>query len=275
MEGGCRHGMCLESTPERRTTNHERSPEETPHEEHGSFLVDCLRHDQETRELSEEARLRSVQKAPDLGHAAECRIEYVGTKKSAEKLLLGYFENELRAPSSAKPLMTNPFARTEGQLLFTWCLAGVSLEDLTWCNKLKLGDKGLHVYRMMTQYVARDDSGLNLVRMKDATCFLRRIISLMPDAAIQARYQKATKNRKLENRVSIIILNVYQNAGIEKDDYSRQSLENHAKIDETRTFSDKQLDSHDGHCAITEAENYCKPSKQGEYHYFSGVMAIS
>ena len=66
-----------------------------------------------------------------------------------EKLLLEYFENEMRAPSSAKSLIANPFTWTEGQLLFTWCLAGVPLEDLASCDKLKLGDKGLHVYRMM------------------------------------------------------------------------------------------------------------------------------
>ena len=47
-----------------------------------------------------------------------------------EKLLLVYFEDEMRTPSSAPPLMTNPFVRIEGQLLFTCCLAGLALEDL-------------------------------------------------------------------------------------------------------------------------------------------------
>ena len=40
-------------------------------------------------------------------------------------------------------------------------------------DKLKLGDKGLHVYRVMLQNVARDDFGLTLAKMKGATCFLR------------------------------------------------------------------------------------------------------
>ena len=37
-----------------------------------------------------------------------------------EKLLLEYFENEMRAPSSAQPLMANVFTQTERLLLFTW-----------------------------------------------------------------------------------------------------------------------------------------------------------
>ena len=84
---------------------------------------------------------------------------------------------------------------------------------------------------MMTQYVAGHNPGLSLARMKDAAGFLRWIISV-----IQGCYQKATKNRKLENRVSSIVLNVYQKAEIEEDDYSWQSFQNHAQIDDIRTL---------------------------------------
>ena len=38
------------------------------------------------------------------------------------------------------------------------------------------------------------------------------------------RWKKATNNRSLENRVPSIILNVYQNAGIEIDDDSSHSF---------------------------------------------------
>ena len=55
-----------------------------------------------------------------------------------EKLLLEYFEDEMRTPSSAPPLMMNPFVRTEGQLMLPWCLEGVAFEELTSAKKLKL-----------------------------------------------------------------------------------------------------------------------------------------
>ena len=48
-----------------------------------------------------------------------------------EKILLEYFENDIRAHSSAQILMANPFTRTDGQLVFSCCLAVVELEDLT------------------------------------------------------------------------------------------------------------------------------------------------
>ena len=87
---------------------------------------------------------------------------------------------------------------------------------------------------------------------------------MIPDAVIQACYQRDTK---------IIILDVNQNAGTEKDDDSRQSPENHTNIDEIRRFSDKKSDScHDVHRAMTEAEEYPKPST-GEN--ISGVLGIS
>ena len=94
-------------------------------------------------------------------------------ERTWEKLLLKSFEDEMRAPSSAQHLLANPFVRPAGQLMFTWSLVGVALEALISYDKLKLGDKGLHVYRMLTQHVARENAGLSLAGRKLATCFLK------------------------------------------------------------------------------------------------------
>ena len=63
----------LESTPERRTTNHRRSTRQETHEEHYSFLVDSPGYDERARELSKETGPRIILKASKLGHAAESR----------------------------------------------------------------------------------------------------------------------------------------------------------------------------------------------------------
>ena len=79
----------------------------------------------------------------------------------------------MRTPSSALPLMANPFVRTVGQLTFAWSLVGIELEVLTSHDKLKLSNKSLEVYQMLIQHIAIDNSGLSLARRKDATFFLR------------------------------------------------------------------------------------------------------
>ena len=88
--------------------------------------------------------------------------------RSWENLLLEYFEDAMRAPSSALPLMANPFVRIAGQLMFTLSFARVALEALTSHDKLKLGGKSLQVYQMLVQHIARHNSGLGLARRKDA-----------------------------------------------------------------------------------------------------------
>ena len=138
--------------------------------------------------------------------------------------------------------MANPFVRTAGQLMFAWSLVGIELEVLTSCDKLKLGNKNLEVYQMLVQHVARDNSGLSLARRKDATCFLRWIMSVMTNSTVQACHQKAMRSKTMERRVSTVILNVYQSTGIEKEDDSRQSLENHRKLDEIRRFHNKKFE---------------------------------
>ena len=99
---------------------------------------------------------------------------------------------------------------------------------------------------------------------------------MIPDATIQACYQCSAGGKALEKRVSSVILNVYQGTGIEKEDGSRQSLENHAKLDEIRRLSNKKFEeSHDVQCCLPLAEDYSRPTKREEYQYVSGIMGMS
>ena len=134
-------------------------------------------------------------------------------KRSWQNLLKDHFEEAMRTSSSAPPLMANPFVRTAGQLMFTWSLVGIELETLTSYDRLKLGSKKLDVYQALMQHVARDNSGLSLARRKDATCFLRWIMSMMSDSTILACHQRASGGKTMEKRVSTIILNVYDEDG--------------------------------------------------------------
>ena len=182
----------------------------------------------------------------------------------------------MRTPSSALPLMANPFVRTMGQLTFEWSLVGIELEVLTSHDKLKLGNKSLEVYQMLVQHIARDNSGLSLARRKDATCFLRWIMSVMTNSTVQACRQMVMGSRTLERRFSTVILNVYQSTEIEKEDDSRQSLENHGKLDEIGRFYNKKFEEkHDVHHNLASAEDYSRPNKRGENQYVSGVMGIA
>ena len=85
--------------------------------------------------------------------------------------------------------------------MFAWSLVGIELETLTSHDKLKLGGKNLEVYQMLMQHVARDNSGLSLARMKDATCFLRWIMSVMTDNTVLACQQRAVGSKIMERRI--------------------------------------------------------------------------
>ena len=129
---------------------------------------------------------------------------------------------------------------------------------------------------MLMQHVARDNSGLSLARKNDATCFLRWIMSVMTDSTIQACQQRAIGGRKVERRISAVILKVHQSTGIEKEDGSRQSLESHRKLDEIRRFYNKKFEEgHDVHRNLASSGEYSRPNKKGEYQYVSGVMGIA
>ena len=101
-------------------------------------------------------------------------------------------------------------------------------------------------------------------------------MSVMTNSAVQVCHQKARGSKTMERRVSTVILNLYQSTGIEKEDGSRQSLENHGKLDEIRRFHNKKFEEgHDVHRNLALAEDYWRPNKKGEYQYVSGVMGIA
>ena len=97
-------------------------------------------------------------------------------------------------------------------------------------DKLKLGSKSLEVYQMLVQHIASDNSGLCLARRKDATCFLRWIMSVMNDNTVERCHQEAMGSKTHGNRISMVILYAYQSTGIEKEDGSRETLENHGNL---------------------------------------------
>ena len=197
-------------------------------------------------------------------------------KRTWQNLLRDRFEEAMRTSSSASPLMANPFVRTVGQLMFAWSLVGIELETLTSHDKLKLGGKNLERYQTLMQHIARDNSGLSLARRKDATCFLRWVMSVMTDSIILACQQRAIGSKTVERRISAVILNVYQSTGIEKEDGSRQSLESHRKLDEIRRFYNKKFEErHDVHRNLASSGEFLKPNKKGEYQYVSGVMGMA
>ena len=197
-------------------------------------------------------------------------------KRTWQNLLRDHFEEAMRTSSSASPLMANPFVRTAGQLMFAWSLVGIELETLTSHDKLKLGGKNLEVYQTLMQPIARDKSGLSLARRKDATCFLKWIMSVMIEGTILACQQRAIGSKTVERRISAVILNVYHSTEIEKADGSRQSLESHRKLDEIRRFYNKKFEEgHDVHRNLASSGEYSKPNKKGEYQYVSGVMGMA
>ena len=118
---------------------------------------------------------------------------------------------------------------------------------------------------MLMQHVARDNSGLSLTKRKDATCFLRCIMSVMTSSTIQACQQRAIGSKTIpfyDRKQGILIL--YQSTGIEKEDGSRQSLENHGKLDEIRRFCNKKFEEgHDLHRILASAGEYSRPNKKG------------
>ena len=87
-------------------------------------------------------------------------------------------------------------------------------------------------------------------------------MSVMTNSTVQVCHQKAMGSKTMERRVSTVILNVYQSTGTEKEDDSRQSLENHGKIDKIRRFYNKE--GHDVHRNLASAEKYSKSNKKGE-----------
>ena len=192
MGGGCRQGMDVKRASGYRYPREKSKTRNTAQPwwvalETMKELEDCLTSLTPDHGVSHKRRNWATQQMVEIN-----KLELGSQlKRTWQNLLRDYFEKAMRTPSSALPLIANPFVRTAGQLMFAWSLVGIELETLTSHDKLRLGGKNLEIYQMLTQHVARDNSGLSLARRKDATSFLRWIMSVMTDSTIQANSQQA------------------------------------------------------------------------------------
>ena len=147
----------LESIPERRSTNLNWSSWEGFNEKHRLFLMDSPGYCERARELSKELDRGVSRKRRNWAKQQKAKVNKLDLRtqlgRTWEKLLLEYFENEMRPPSSAQHPMANSCTRTERQFLFTWCLAGVAFKDLNSSDKMKYGDISLYVCQMMMRYL--------------------------------------------------------------------------------------------------------------------------
>ena len=152
---------------------------------------------------------------------------------------------------------------------------GSSARSVEIARKSEAGQQESTVLSIV-QHVVRDNSGLSLARRKDTTCFLRWIIFVITDSGVQKCHQRATGSKTMGRPISTVILNLYPSTGIGKENSSRQSLENHVKLDEIRRFCNKKFEvGLDVHRILARVEEYSKPTKRGEYQYVSGVMGIA
>ena len=99
---------------------------------------------------------------------------------------------------------------------------------------------------------------------------------MITNNTVQVCHQKAMGSKIMQRRVSTVILNVYQITGIEKEDDSRQSLENRGKLDEIRRVYNKKFEEgHNVHRNLVLAGDYSKPNRRGEYQYVPAGMRIA
>ena len=202
---------------------------------------------------------------------------YAGSKKSRveestsqilKKHLQEFSEIELRIPCSARVLIADRFFQDHGAITIRLVPGGINAREPHITQKIKLGLKGLKLCNIVALHKARDDARLRLASRKDAMCFLRRRVSVSPDAFIVAcdleRYEgKSRKNTSLE---------CYLVRTSECGNGTGRSV---AKIDEIRRFSKKKCDSRNFQRPLIQAEDHSNTSKRGQYHSVSGVCGNS
>ena len=83
------------------------------------------------------------------------------------------------------------------------------------------------------------------------------------DVSSESYEVEGLRNTNLERNFGYV-----PEVGMEREDQSRQSLDNHVKIGEIRRFCNRKFESsHDVHRPPMKAKDYSKPCKRGEYQY--------
>ena len=192
-------------------------------------------------------------------------------------VVLRYFEEDMRTAPSIHALMAVPYVRTELQLMFAWCLMGLTREEYDSEERKRSKEEKVFLMTNLRDLMIQEGAAVACAKRRDALCFIRFMIEQISVPALNTSVKMLREGDERAKALLLLALpDMHQSKPMMVNMKEPEELEPMRKIDEIRKFSNKELRlSKKSMVALPKSSEYCGTIKKMSYSYVSGVIGIA
>ena len=174
-------------------------------------------------------------------------------------VVLRYIEEEMKTKPKIQALIAIPYVRTELQLRFAWCMTGLTRGE--YDSEESKRSKGEKVFLMTSvrDLIAQEGAAIACAKRRDALCFIRFMIEQISVPALNTRIKMLREgDERVKALLLLALLDIHQSKPMKVNMKPAVELEPMKKIDEIRTFSNKELRlTKESMGAVPKSSEYC------------------
>ena len=192
-------------------------------------------------------------------------------------MVLRYFEEEMRTTPRIHALMTVPYVRTELQLLFAWCMMGLTRGEYDSEEKKRSKEEKVFLMTNLRDLITQKGAAVACAKRRDAFCFIRFMIEQISVPALSTCVKTLREgDEEVKALLLLALLDIHQSKPMRVNVKEPEELEPMRKVDEIRRFSNKELRlTKESMGALPKSSEYCGPIRKKSYSYVSGVIGIA
>ena len=194
-----------------------------------------------------------------------------------KKVVLKYFEEEMRTAPRIHALMAVPYVRTELQLMIAWCMMALTRGEYDSEEKKRSKEEKVFLMTSLRDLMTQEGAAVACAKRRDALCFIRVLIEQISVPALNTCAKMLREgDERAKALLLLALLEMHQSKPMKVNMKEPEELEPMRKIDEIRRFSNKELRlTKESMGALQKSSEYCGPIKKKSYSYVSGIMGIA
>ena len=153
-------------------------------------------------------------------------------------VVIRHFEEEMRTTPKIHVLIAIPYARTELQLRFAWCMTGLTQgENDSEKRKISKGET-IFLMTSMRDLMTQEGAAVACAKRRDALCFIRFMLEQISLPALNTCVKMPNEgNERAKALLLLALLDIHQSKPMQVNMKEPVELEPMKKIDEIRRIS--------------------------------------
>ena len=183
----------------------------------------------------------------------------------------------MRTTPKIHALIAIPYARTELQLSFAWCMTGLTQVEYDSEERKRSNVEKIFLKTSMRDLMIQEAAAVACAKRRDALRFIRFMLEQISVPALNTCVKMLKEgDERAKALLLLALLDIHQSKPMRVNMKEPVELEPMKKIDEIRRFSNKEMRLTKEYMgALPKSREYCGPIRKKSYRYVSEIVRMA